>query len=177
MEGVVGKKPNSTYTSGKRGDAWVKVKLSKRQEFIIVGYAESDRSTRFKSLLFGEHLKTGELVVVHHSGSGWSSTEGEKLFAQLKKIEIKRKPFINSIDTDTTQHYVRPVLVAEFHLSGLYTPSGRIRHPATYKGLREDKNAKDVVREDNRSRPAIIVSKFFLLHLLTTVAYFSGSGR
>ncbi|ACU60709.1 DNA ligase D [Chitinophaga pinensis DSM 2588] len=148
MEGVVGKKADSAYASGKRGDAWIKVKLSKRQEFVIVGYTEADSPSRFRSLMFGEYLPTGELVYVHHSGGGWSAEEGKALFARLKQLEITKKPFINTAKTETRQHFVKPQLVAEFDLSGFYTPSGTIRHPAPFKGLREDKDAKEVIREE-----------------------------
>ena len=62
----------------------------------------------------------------------------------MKKLEIKRSPFVNEIDVelDTPMHFVKPVLVAEFKQSMKTTPSGKIRHPLIFVGLRKDNKSK-----------------------------------
>lgn len=149
MEGVIGKAQDSVYEPGERSRSWLKYKISKRQEYIILGYTESDKGAPFRSLLYGEYLQDGSLQFVYHSGGGWTQKEGKELFEKLRKIEVKKRPFTNIADTETRQHYVRPVLVAEFEWSNKLTKSGNVRHPAIYKGLRKDKKAKDVIRQSS----------------------------
>ena len=147
LEGIVAKKKDSTYIPGARGYDWLKVPTRKRQEFVIGGWAESDKSRSFKSLLFGAY-ENGKLQWIGRSGGGYKQAEMPGILKQLQEIETDESPFENRIlDTKGAKtHFVKPKLVANFEFA-TWTKSGRIRKPATFLGFRKDKNPKDVVRE------------------------------
>ncbi|HEX3080068.1 MAG TPA: non-homologous end-joining DNA ligase [Puia sp.] len=147
MEGIVAKMKDSPYIPGNRGDSWLKTPTRKRQEFVIGGWAESDKSRSFKSLLFGAYTN-GKFEWIGRSGGGYKEKEMPGILKQLKAIEIDKSPFYNKIlDTKGAKtHYVKPQLVANFEFA-TWTKGGRIRKPATFLGFRKDKKAKDVVRE------------------------------
>lgn len=147
-EGIVSKKRDSTYKPGVRGYDWLKVPIKKRQEFVIAGWAESERNRSFRSIHFGAYNKTGQLEWVGRSGGGYKEKDMPGILQKLKSREIKKKPFVNNaLDTKgAVMHWVKPELVGLFEFSG-FTDSGRIRKPATWCGFRSDKNPRDVVRE------------------------------
>jgi len=147
LEGIVGKKKDSTYVPGARGYDWLKVPTRKRQEFVIGGWAESDKSRSFKSLLFGVY-EGEKLTWIGRSGGGYKQAEMPGILKQLQEIEIDKSPFENKIlDTKGAKtHFVKPILVANFEFA-TWTRSGRIRKPATFLGFRNDKKPQDVVRE------------------------------
>src|SRR5665213_2426211 len=146
IEGIVAKKRDSTYTPGRKGNTWFKAKLSKRQEYVIGGWTESDNGRVFRSLMFG-HYVNDQFKYVHHSGGGFSDKQLKELSQKLKKLEINESPFVNKVDIKAKKHWVKPVLVGEFDKSVQTTKTGIIRHPAIFVGLRNDKKAKDVVEE------------------------------
>ena len=146
IEGIVAKKRDSIYTPGRKGNTWYKIKLSKRQEYVIGGWTESDNRRLFRSLIFG-HYVNGQFTYVHHSGGGFTEKQMKELSQKLKKLEIKESPFINEVDIKTKKHWARPVLVAEFDKSTNTTATGKIRHPAIFVALREDKKANEVIEE------------------------------
>ncbi len=147
LEGIVAKKKDSEYIPGARGYDWLKVPTRKRQEFVIGGWAESDKSRSFKSLLFGAY-ENGELQWIGRSGGGYKQAEMPGILKMLQEMETEKSPFVNKIlDTKGAKiHYVKPELIANFEFA-TWTKSGRIRKPATFLGFRKDKNPKDVVRE------------------------------
>lgn len=147
LEGIVAKKKDSEYIPGARGYDWLKVPTRKRQEFVIGGWAESDKSRSFRSLLFGAYDK-GKLQWIGRSGGGYKQAEMPGILKMLQDLETGKSPFVNKIlDTKGAKiHYVKPELVANFEFA-TWTKSGRIRKPATFLGFRKDKNPKDVVRE------------------------------
>src|SRR5690606_11898697 len=147
MEGVIAKRKDSKYVEGERGDSWLKIPTRKRQEFVIGGWAESDRSRAFKSLLFGAY-EDGKLKWIGRSGGGYKEKEMPEILKQLKAIERDTSPFANKVlDTKgAVVHWVEPKLVANFEFA-TWTQSGRIRKPATFLGFRKDKDPKEVVRE------------------------------
>ena len=153
LEGIVAKKKDSIYIPGARGNDWLKVPTRKRQEFVIGGWAESDKSRSFKSLLFGTFEK-GKFTWIGRSGGGYKQIEMPGILKMLKAIEIDQSPFANKIlDTKGAKiHYVKPELVANFEFAA-WTKSGRIRKPATFLGFRMDKNPADVVREVPKDMP------------------------
>jgi bifunctional non-homologous end joining protein LigD len=148
MEGIVAKKADSPYREDERSNNWLKMPTIKRQEFVIGGWAESDRARSFKSLLFGAYNKKGEFEWIGRSGGGYKEKEMPGILSKLKKLEIKSSPFVNNVlDTKgAVVHYVKPQLVANFSFA-TWTNTGRIRKPATFLGFRNDKKAKEVVRE------------------------------
>ncbi len=147
LEGIVSKKKNSAYHEGERADNWYKTPTKIRQEFVIGGWAESERGRSFRSLLFGAY-KNGKLEWIGRSGGGYKENEMPGILKKLQAIEIESSPFMNPVlDTKgAIIHWVKPELVANFEFS-TWTKSGRIRKPATFLGFRLDKKAKQVVRE------------------------------
>jgi bifunctional non-homologous end joining protein LigD len=147
LEGIVAKKKGSEYIEGNRGNDWLKTPTLKRQEFVIGGWAESDRGRSFRSLLFGAY-NNGKLEWIGRSGGGYKEKEMPAILQKLKKLEIKESPFTNKVlDTKGAKmHWTKPELVANFEFA-TWTKSGRIRKPATFLGFRKDKKAIQVKRE------------------------------
>ena len=146
LEGIRAKQKESIYQPGQRSKDWLKIKISKRQEFVIGGWTESENSKLFKSVLFGSY-ENGKLRYVHHAGGGFKHKERKELFEQLKADEIKKSPFISpgEVIVSTPIHWTKPKLVAEFEISTKETKNGFIRHPAIFIGLREAKKPTEVV--------------------------------
>jgi bifunctional non-homologous end joining protein LigD len=148
LEGIVAKRKDSSYVPGARDNRWLKTPTRKRQEFVIGGWAESDKVRSFRSLLFGAYNSKRNFEWIGRSGGGYKQSEMPGILAQLQKLEIDRSPFINKIlDTKGAKmHWVKPELVANFEFA-TWTKTGRIRKPATFLGWRLDKKAQQVVRE------------------------------
>ena len=151
LEGIVAKRRDSPYVPGARDDRWLKTPTRKRQEFVIGGWAESDKARSFKSLLFGAY-RDGQLEWIGRSGGGYKQKDMPGILAELKKREVGKSPFVNAVldSKGAVIHWVKPELVANFEFA-TWTRSGRIRKPATFLGFRNDKKAKQVVREIPKS--------------------------
>lgn len=147
LEGIVAKRRDSAYRPDVRGYDWLKTPTRKRQEFVIGGWAESDKVRAFKTLLFGAY-HNGKLEWIGRSGGGYKEAEMPGILKQLKRLETDRSPFVNEVlDTKgAVTHWVKPQLVANFEFAN-WTRSGRIRKPATFLGFRKDKKPTQVVRE------------------------------
>ncbi|MDD3750983.1 MAG: DNA ligase D [Tissierellia bacterium] len=146
MEGIVGKKPDSIY-SGNRNDDWIKLKCDKRQEFVIGGYSLSDKRTSgVSSLLLGVY-DGEELIYAGRAGTGISENDMivlESYFQGLKRLEspFKQEPKTKSNEKIT---WLEPKLAAEIKFAE-WTKENLLRQ-ASYKGLRADKDPKDIKRE------------------------------
>ena len=153
LEGVVSKRANSPYRAG-RGKDWQKSKGGARQEFVIVGYSEPGGSrSHFGALLLG--LRRGKQVVyAGRVGTGFSDRSLKELKAQLGALEIEKPKLENPPKGAEIRsvHWVKPELVCEIAFTG-FTHDGLLRHP-TFKGLREDKPAEDVVLEKPKASKA-----------------------
>jgi bifunctional non-homologous end joining protein LigD len=142
-EGIVAKRADAPYI-GKRTQTWLKVKCTRRQEFVIVGWTESDKSRGFRALLLGAH-EGKELRYAGKVGTGFSQSLMTELLAKLEKIE-RKSPTVDAPRAATRgAHWVTPKLVAEIAFTET-TPDGVLRHPS-FLGLRSDKAAKTVVAE------------------------------
>jgi bifunctional non-homologous end joining protein LigD len=144
-EGVIAKRADSQYV-GKRSADWLKFKCIMKQELVIAGYTEPKGSRGyFGALLVGYYDAQGKLQYAGKVGTGYSEETLAMLGKKLQKLEIKKCPFTNYDETTTGVHWVKPVLVAEFQFAQ-WTKANKLR-VGRYKGLRDDKNAKDVVKE------------------------------
>ncbi|MGO4377543.1 DNA ligase D [Pseudoduganella sp. RAF19] len=145
LEGVIGKRRDSTYTSRRSGD-WIKLKCGLRQEFVIGGYTDPQGArTGIGSLLLGVYGKDGELHYAGNVGSGFNEKTLRDLISRLKKLDTGTSPFASTRAIARKSHWVKPSLVAEISFSE-WTRSGSVRH-AVFQGLREDKKAAAVGRE------------------------------
>ncbi|HEU0189933.1 MAG TPA: non-homologous end-joining DNA ligase [Mycobacterium sp.] len=148
-EGVVAKKWASTYRPGHRSAAWVKQKHWKTQEVLIVGWraGEGGRGGGVGSLLMGIPAG-GKLRFVGRVGSGFTELDLARLKKLLAPLRVDESPFDAPLSKPDAQHaaFVRPTLVAEVRYSE-QTADGRLRQPS-WRGLRPDKTASDVTREE-----------------------------
>jgi bifunctional non-homologous end joining protein LigD len=144
LEGIICKRINATYESG-RSRSWVKVKCSRRQEFVVIGYSAPGGSRKhFGSLLLGAYTAPDRLTYMGRVGTGFTESSLRDLMTRLKKIERRECP---ADEPPTRQEsrgvkWVDPELVAEVEFTQM-TDDGRLRHPS-FQGLREDKPANAV---------------------------------
>ena len=154
LEGVVAKRLSSTYEPGRRGGAWLKIKTFGRQEFVIGGWlpGKGRRSSTIGALLLGVYEAGGSLRYVGRVGTGFSEKELKRLQGLLAPLQREGSPFGAGERPPREAVFVDPQLVAEVDFAE-WTSGGNIRHPS-YKGLREDKPAELVVREDTTGAAA-----------------------
>ena len=146
IEGIVSKLANSRYES-KRSHSWLKVKCLKRQEFVIAGYTLSDKGLPFSSLVLGVYEKK-KLIYAGRVGTGFSNKLRTDLKKTLDRLARSTRPLAEiPKDPDLRRAvWAQPKLVGEVAFTE-WTNEGVIRHPS-FQGLREDKKAADVIRED-----------------------------
>jgi DNA ligase D-like protein (predicted ligase) len=152
FEGIVAKRKNSVYEFGKRTGAWVKYKVNRRQEFVIGGYTPGNP---FDALIVGYY--EGERL--HYAAkvrNGFVPLVRREVAGKFKGLEIDSCPFANLPEKKRTQWaltkeemkncvWLKPELVAEIEFTE-WTPDGHLRH-SRFVGLREDKEAREIVRE------------------------------
>ncbi len=146
LEGVVGKRPGSRYQPGRRSDDWRKLRIMRRQEFVVGGFrhGRGARQGTIGSLLIGYHDREGDLRYAGNVGSGFTDAELATVAGLLAGRMRDTSPFAGEVPVrDVT--FVEPTLVVEVQYSE-WTPDGRVRQPS-YKGRRDDKDPREVVRE------------------------------
>ncbi|WP_428311993.1 DNA ligase D [Hydrocarboniphaga sp.] len=148
LEGIIGKKADAPYREGRSRD-WIKLKCNQRQEFVIVGYSESDARAGFRSLLLGLR-DNGELRFAGRVGTGFNDQSIADLSKRLKKLVIEKSALAKP-PKERGLIWVKPELVCEVSYTEM-TRDGSLRHPS-FEGLRLDKPAKDVVRETPEKPP------------------------
>ena len=144
-EGLIAKRADSPYRTGKRSPDWRKHKIVDRQEFVVGGWTDPRASrSHFGALLVG-HYAAGALKYAGHIGSGFDEKELARVSALLERLATSRCPFEVVPQTNERPHWVEPRLVAEVKFSE-WTSDGLLRHPV-YLGLREDVKPQSVRRE------------------------------
>ena len=146
LEGIISKQRESTAVAG-RSQSWVKCKSIQTAEFVIGGFTDPDGArTDFGAILIGYFDEQQELVYAGKVGTGFSRKTLNALMTLLKPLIVTKTPFANvPSGTHRQTHWVKPELVAQIQFTE-WTADGRLRHPA-FLGLREDKPAKDVMRD------------------------------
>jgi bifunctional non-homologous end joining protein LigD len=144
LEGVIAKRADAPYRSGRSRD-WLKLKCHAEQELVIGGFtAPQGARTDFGALLVG-HWEDGTLRYAGKVGTGFGRATLETLGRRLRELERPDSPFERVHPVPRGTHWVEPELVAQIAF-GEWTREGRLRHPR-FLGLRDDKPAREVVRE------------------------------
>ena len=152
FEGIVAKRKDSLYESGNRSGAWVKYKVNRGQEFVIGGYTPGNP---LDALIVG-YYEGERLLYAAKVRNGFVPQLRREVAARLKGLETDRCPFANLPEKKRTQWaltkdemkncvWIKPQLVAQIEFTE-WTPDSHLRH-SKFVGLREDKEAREVVRE------------------------------
>jgi bifunctional non-homologous end joining protein LigD len=154
LEGLIAKRRDSRYEPGLRSGAWRKMRVNKGQEFVIGGYTIGNP---FDALVFG-YYEGKQLMYVARTRSGFAPASRQRLFEKFRGLEMPECPFVNLPETTSGRfgqgltkekmrdcRWLKPVLVGDFEFTE-WTAEGHLRH-SRFVSLREDKKAKDVVRE------------------------------
>ena len=155
FEGLVAKRCNSAYEPGLRTGAWMKMRVNRGQEFVIGGYTGGTKT--FDALIFG-YFDGDELIYVARTRNGFTPVTRAQLFRRFKGLEINECPFANLPEPRSGRwgqgltkakmaecQWLKPELVGQFEFLE-WTADNHLRH-SKFVGLREDKKARDVVRE------------------------------
>jgi len=152
FEGVIAKRKNSCYESGKRSGAWLKYKVNQSQEFVIGGYTPGNP---LDAVIVG-YYEGDKLIYAAKVRDGFVPRLRRDVWQKLKGLEIASCPFANLPEKKRTQFsltreemknciWVKPRLVAQIEFTE-WTPDGHLRH-SKFVGLRDDKDPREVVRE------------------------------
>jgi bifunctional non-homologous end joining protein LigD len=151
QEGIIAKAIHAPY-AGRRTKSWVKVKCTRRQEFVIIGWkASASRGRPFASLLLAQHER-GRLVYKGNVGTGFGAKAMAQLAARMKPLARKSPPAEVDRTAARGVAWLTPRLVAEIAFAE-FTAEGSVRH-ASFLGLREDKPARAVTPERPEPTPA-----------------------
>jgi DNA ligase D-like protein (predicted ligase) len=143
-EGLIAKRVDAPYATG-RTDRWLKFKCEAGQELVVVGWTDPEGSrVALGALLLGYH-DGADLVYAGKVGTGFSQSVLRDLHAQLSALEVDESPCTRGQLPRKAVHWARPQLVAQVAFTE-WTSANQLRHPR-YLGLRDDKRAADVVRE------------------------------
>lgn len=162
LEGLIAKRRDGVYESGRRSRGWLKIKATQEEEFVVGGYTGGlgGRSDTFGSLLIGQYDDDGKLVYAGNVGSGFDDRLLVGLKERLDGMATKESPFSEeptrgatafSRPKNTPITFVKPELVAVVKFAE-WTDDGHLRAPS-FVGLREDKAPADVRREMAVSAP------------------------
>jgi len=155
LEGMVSKKLGAPYRPGRNGD-WLKTKFLQRQEFVVGGFTERERSRAGVGALLLGYYEGGELRWAGKvgTGQGWTAGYLRDLRKRLDELAAPAAPFtppVSDAGIRRAARWVRPELVVEVAFTE-WTNDGHVRHPSV-QGIRGDKVAAEVHREVPRLPP------------------------
>jgi len=158
LEGLIGKRPDSTYEAGQRSGAWIKLKIHQEQEFVIGGYTPPGGSRRYLGALVVGFFEKGELTFAGKVGTGFNDKLLRELHTEFAPLVTGQCPFANLPEKKGSRygqaltpgemkkcHWLKPKLVCQIKFAE-WTRDAKLRQPV-FLGLREDKDASEVVRE------------------------------
>ncbi|ROQ93007.1 ATP-dependent DNA ligase LigD phosphoesterase module /ATP-dependent DNA ligase LigD polymerase module [Delftia acidovorans] len=152
LEGVIGKRRGSAYASRRSAD-WIKLKCGLRQEFVIAGYTDPQGTrTGLGALVLAVHGEDGQLRAAGKVGTGFNRRTLADLRQRLERLATGTSPLADSRGLGSGVHWVRPTLLAEVSFAQ-WTEDGQVRH-AVFQGLRADKPARSIVKEEPQHVPS-----------------------
>jgi bifunctional non-homologous end joining protein LigD len=146
LEGIIAKHSQSVYRTGRRSRQWLKVKARLTQEGVIAGFTEPRGSRKYFGALVLGVFEGDELTYIGHSGGGFGAKNLKEVREKLDPLIQEKCPFKVEPETNTPVTWLKPKLVCEVTFSG-WTEDGIMRQPVFLR-LREDKAAREVVREE-----------------------------
>ncbi len=157
LEGVMAKRLDCPYDPGRRANNWLKVKLVQRQELVVCGWVPGTGRRRdlIGALVLGVHEDDG-LRYAGKVGTGFTQAELDRLAGLLGPLEQPASPLTATGRAKPPREaiWVAPRYLAEVEFAE-WSPDGQPRHPS-YKGLRDDKPAWEVVREDAKAAEIVV---------------------
>jgi bifunctional non-homologous end joining protein LigD len=145
LEGVMAKKADSKYLSGKRSPSWLKVKTEKRQEAVVIGFTAPRNSRKYLGSLILAVRENGSWKYVGHTGGGFSGLALKDVHELLKPLVTDKKPTTVPRAVEKNATWVKPKLVCEIKFTE-WTEGGQMRHPV-FVGFRTDKKPTEVTHE------------------------------
>lgn len=155
LEGVIGKRKDSKYETGKGKGSWIKCRINRGQELVIGGYFPGPHG--FDSIILG-YYKGDDLMYVARTRNGFVPASRRQVISKLKNMVVEKCPFVNLPDMRKSRFgeelnaekmkkavWVKPEIVAQIDFLE-WTDADRLRH-SKFVGLREDKLARQVVKE------------------------------
>jgi len=143
-EGVIAKRRGTVYEH-RRSKQWLKMKCEEAQEFVVGGFTDPQGArTGLGALLVG-YYEGDDFVFAGKVGTGFDGKLLNELRARFDKIELTESPFTKAVGLPREAHWVKPEVVAQVAFLE-WTGNGKLRH-SRFLHLRNDKDARDVVRE------------------------------
>ncbi|HVO92818.1 MAG TPA: non-homologous end-joining DNA ligase, partial [Terriglobales bacterium] len=155
LEGMVSKRRDSIY-EGTRSNAWLKVKCTRQQEFVVGGFTDPEGSRHgFGALLLGVYDGEGKLRYAGKVGTGFNHEQLAKMRRTLDGLVQDKPAFVNPPQGTEARraHWIKPELVAQVTFTE-WTHDDIVRN-AAFQGLRDDKRARDIVREERGGLPKL----------------------
>ena len=153
LEDIVAKRQDSLYESGKRGESRVKYKINKGQDFVVGGYTPGNP---FDAVIVG-YYDGDKLLYAGKVSAGFVPHVRREVISRMKPLETYVCPFANLPEKNRRTQWaltreemknciwLKPELVVQIEFTE-WTPDDHLRH-AAFAGIRQDKNARDVMRE------------------------------
>ena len=168
LEGIMAKRTDSIYSPGARSRDWLKIKTVSRQEVVIGGFTHNEDSPKLFSALLVGVFEKGRLQYTGKVGTGYTEQMQRDMMKRFKPLILKESPFATRPDInqpsrfrpnppDATATWLKPVLVGEVAFREM-TTDGVMRQPS-FQGMREEKDAKDVVREKALPAQKVVADK------------------
>ncbi len=145
LEGIMAKDAQSLYKKGERSQSWLKIRTQKRQEAVVCGFTEGNKSRQYFGALILGVYRRGKLQYIGHTGGGFNDQNLESIYKKLEPLIQEDCPFAKTPATNAPVTWVKPKLVCEVEFKE-WTRDRVMRFPI-FVGMREDKSTKEVEEE------------------------------
>lgn len=150
-EGVMAKAANSPYRSGKRSHEWLKIKITRQEEAIIVGITEPKGARNYFGALLLAQYEGKSLKYIGNCGTGFDEKTLKDLYGRFKASFTDKPAFTKKINLKSKVQWMKPKFVCQVKFTE-WTESKHMRHPV-FIGLRTDKKPEDVIGISSEKEP------------------------